>query len=289
MKGDDIEAWEKLLENKEIREFMREISKMNFKGFSQIRQIRYGLENGLTIEQVKMYVNPEFYAPRMEQIRLALEHHVSNEKVKIIANEKYEYEQMEQIRLGFENGLTIEQVGNYSDSFFSWQQMEQIRLGCEKHLSSEKLGMFSKLHFGRFQMAQIRMGFIKNLSKEQVKLYANGETVAENSVVLDEYGVGLASERSVSEDVVIINLETTAFLKSEIEVSQGEISVFDKKTGEALSSGETCSVNGQVSIQWVVEKEKVNKAEIKISNAFNEDVFEIEYNAKTEQKIIKKK
>lgn len=123
----------------------------------------------------------------------------------------------------------------------------------------------------------------------EVKLYANGEMVAENSVVLDEYGVGLASERSVSEDVVIINLETTAFLKSEIKVYQGEIIVFDKKTGEVISSGDACSVNGQVSIQWVVEKEKVNKAEIKISNAFNEDAFEIEYNAKTEKKIIKKK
>ena len=123
----------------------------------------------------------------------------------------------------------------------------------------------------------------------EVKLYANGETVAENSVVLDEYGVGLASERSVSDEIVIINLETTAFLKSEITVSQGEISVFDKKTGEIVSSGDACSVKGKVLIQWVVEKEKVNKAEIKISNAFNEDVFEIEYNDKTEQKIIKKK
>ncbi len=129
--------------------------------------------------------------------------------------------------------------------------------------------------------------FVRTESAE-VKLYANGEMIAENSVVLDEYGIGLASQRSVSE-VVIINLETTAFLKSEITVSQGEISVFDKKTGEVLSSGETCSVKGQVAIQWVVEKEKVNKAEIKISNAFNEDVFEIEYNDKTEQKIMKKK
>ena len=123
----------------------------------------------------------------------------------------------------------------------------------------------------------------------EVKLYANGEMVAENSVVLDEYGVGLASERSVSEDVVIINLETTAFLKSEIKVYQGEIIVFDKKTGEILSSGDACSVKGKVLIQWVVEMEKVNKAEIEISNALNEDVFEIEYNGETEQKNIKKK
>ena len=123
----------------------------------------------------------------------------------------------------------------------------------------------------------------------KVKLYANGELVSENSVNLDEYGIGLASERGVSEDVVVINLETTAFLKSEIKVSQGEISIFDKKTGEVISSGNACSVNGQVSIQWVVEKKKINKAEIEISNALNEDVFEIEYNDKTEKKIIKKK
>lgn len=123
----------------------------------------------------------------------------------------------------------------------------------------------------------------------KVKLYANGELVSENSVKLDEYGIGLASERGVSEDVVIINLETTAFLKSEIKVSQGELSIFDKKTGEMLSSGEACSVKDQVSIQWVVEKEKVNEAEIKISNALNEAAFEIEYNGETEQKNIKKK
>ncbi len=130
--------------------------------------------------------------------------------------------------------------------------------------------------------------FVRTESAE-IKLYTNGEIVSENSVNLDGYGVGLASQRSVSENVVVINLETTAFLKSEIKVSQGEISIFDKKTGEMLSSGETCSVKGQVLIQWVVEKEKVNKAEIKISNALNEDAFEIEYNDKTQQKIIKKK
>lgn len=130
--------------------------------------------------------------------------------------------------------------------------------------------------------------FVRTESAE-IKLYANGEIVSENSVVLNEYGVGLSSERNVSENVVIINLETTAFFKSEIKVSQGEISVFDKKTGEVLSSGAACSVKGGVLIQWVVEKEKVNKAEFKISNALNEDVFEIEYNDETEQKNIKKK
>lgn len=130
--------------------------------------------------------------------------------------------------------------------------------------------------------------FIRTESAE-IKLYTNGEVVSENSVNLNEYGVGLASERSVSGNVVIINLETTAFLKSEIKVSQGEISVFDKKTGEVLSSGDACSVKGRVLIQWVVEKEKVNKAEIEISNALDEDVFEIEYNGETEQKNIKKK
>ncbi len=130
--------------------------------------------------------------------------------------------------------------------------------------------------------------FVRTVPAE-IKLYANGENVSQNFVNLDEYGIGLASQRSVSDEIVIINLETTAFLKSEIKVSQGEISVFDKKTGEVLSSGDACSVKGGVSIQWVVEKEKVNKAEIKISNALNEDVFEIDYNDETEQKIIKKK
>ena len=121
----------------------------------------------------------------------------------------------------------------------------------------------------------------------EIKLYTNGEVISENSVILDGYGIGLASERSVSDNVVVINLETNAFLESEIKVSQGELSVFDRKTGEVISVGEACSVKGQVSIQWVVEKENANKAEIKISNAFNEEAFEIDFDEKTEHKNIR--
>ncbi len=123
----------------------------------------------------------------------------------------------------------------------------------------------------------------------EIKLYTNGEIVSENSVSLGGYGVGLASERSVSDNVVVINLETNAFFESEIKASQGELSVFDKKTGEVISVGEACAVKGQVSIQWVVEKEKANKAEIEISNAFNKDTFEIDFDEITEQNNIRKK
>ncbi len=124
----------------------------------------------------------------------------------------------------------------------------------------------------------------------KIKLFANGEIVSDNSVNLyEEYGIGLASARNVSDDVLVINLETTAFFETYIAVSEGEIKVFDDKTNELLSSGSASSVKGRVSIQWVVEKVKVNKAELEVSNAFNEERFEIEYNDETEQKIIKKK
>ena len=156
---------------------------------------------------------------------------------------------------------------------------------CKKHNTLYKQ---ISLLAACFVLVIVGAVFIRTESAE-IKLFANGEVVSENSVDLNEYGVGLASERSVSENVVIINLETTAFLKSEIKVSQGEISVFDKKNGEFIFAGDNCSVKGRVVIQWVVEKDEVNKAEIKISNAVNENVFEIEYNDATEQKKIKKK
>ena len=156
---------------------------------------------------------------------------------------------------------------------------------CKKHNTLYKQ---ISLIAACFVLVIVGAVFVRTESAE-IKLYANGEIVSENAVNLNEYGVGLASERSVSENVIIINLETTAFLKSEIKVSQGEVSVFDKKTGALLSSGDACSVKGKVSIQWVVEKDEVNKAEIEISNALNENVFEIEYNDETGQKNIKKK
>ena len=81
---------------------------------------------------------------------------------------------------------------------------------CKKHNTLYKQ---ISLLAACFVLVIVGAVFIRTESAE-IKLFANGEVVSENSVDLNEYGVGLASERSVSENVVIINLETTAFLKS---------------------------------------------------------------------------
>ncbi len=47
---------------------------------------------------------------KMEQVKLGLENGLTTEQILVYADEKYNVEQMKELRLGLENGLTEEQV-----------------------------------------------------------------------------------------------------------------------------------------------------------------------------------
>jgi len=70
----------------------------------QTEQIRLGYENGLTDEQVRLYVNPEFDYRKMEQIRLGYEHGLTDEQVKFY--EKFKVNLMRTVRVAYECGFS---------------------------------------------------------------------------------------------------------------------------------------------------------------------------------------
>lgn len=73
---------------------------------SKLNKLQMGMiKDGLTIEQVKVYANPEF-----------------------------SWRQMEEIKKGFKNGLTIDQVKFYADYRYDYYQMQTIRERIEKRL-----------------------------------------------------------------------------------------------------------------------------------------------------------
>ena len=74
----------------EQEKFIQECKESGKFNDKQIEEIRKGFENGLTIEQVKVYADP-----------------------------KFDNNQMEEIREGFENGLTADQVKFYADPKFN--------------------------------------------------------------------------------------------------------------------------------------------------------------------------
>ena len=101
----------------------KEMQKYNEIGFNifQREEIKYGLESGLTKEQVNIYAKMYFDSKQMCQIRYGLK---ENLDISIYAKEEFNYLQMYEIRIGLEDKLD---VSIYAKQEFNDLQMQQIR------------------------------------------------------------------------------------------------------------------------------------------------------------------
>ena len=63
---------------------------------SQIDQVCFGLENGLSMEQVSVYAKPELDSKQMREIRRGLENGLSMEQVSMYAKPELDSKQMRQ-------------------------------------------------------------------------------------------------------------------------------------------------------------------------------------------------
>ena len=61
-----------------------------------------GFQDGLTIEQIKLYAKPKFNRSQMQEIREGFKSGLSKEQVQMYAKPKFDYEQMYEIRKGLE-------------------------------------------------------------------------------------------------------------------------------------------------------------------------------------------
>ena len=158
---------------KEQEKFIQECEESRKFDDKQMKRIRYGFENGLTMDQVKLYADPKFEWNQMYQIKKGFENGLTMEQVKLYADPKFEWNQMEEMRKGFENGLTMDQVKFYADPKFNDFQMWQIREGFEQGLTMEQVKLYADPKFNYSQMEAIREGFKNGLTMEQVKVYAD--------------------------------------------------------------------------------------------------------------------
>lgn len=151
--------------------------KEKYKEFTenQMDEIKNGFKNGLSEEQVDVYVKPEFNESQMRKIRMGFESGFSMEQVSVYAKPEFNGFQMEQIRTGFESGLSVEQVGVYAKPEFNEYQMREIRCGFNEGLSIEQVNVYAKPEFTCVQMSEIESGFKKGLSIEQISMYAKPE------------------------------------------------------------------------------------------------------------------
>ena len=68
---------------------------------------------------------------QLKEIRTGIEHGLSTTRIRLYAKPDYDSHQMQQIRLAIENGLTDEQIATFADPAFSDDEMEHIRTRLE--------------------------------------------------------------------------------------------------------------------------------------------------------------
>ena len=130
----------------------------------QMNVIRAGLESGLTKDEIRLYADERFNSLQMEQIRYAIQDNISNDEIMLYADPKFDWEQMREIFWGLYEGLA---VGLYDDPKFNSMQMQEIRLGLESGLF---VSLYADPQFNCEQMYEIRLGLEKDLD---TRLYAN--------------------------------------------------------------------------------------------------------------------
>lgn len=78
--------------NKDVKDFVDNFTdgaRNRIRYSLEIEEILKGLDNGLTLDQVKIYASREFNAFEMEQIRLGLEHGLSVEQAGVYAKPEF--------------------------------------------------------------------------------------------------------------------------------------------------------------------------------------------------------
>ena len=83
-----------------INERLKQLTKGKEFRYDQMEQIKQGLEDGLSIGQVKIYADEKFDWQQMAEIRKGLEKGLN---VSIYANEKFDFAKMEVLRKILEN------------------------------------------------------------------------------------------------------------------------------------------------------------------------------------------
>lgn len=143
-------------------------------------EIKKGIINGLTKEQVALYADKKFNVNEMRQIRKGLEAGLTEDEIKFFADPRYNDHQMKEICTGFINGLTLDQIKFYADGDkYEDYQMKVIREGFESGLAKEQATLYADPEFDANQMAEIRCGLEAGLTEDEVKTFAFSEMSAE--------------------------------------------------------------------------------------------------------------
>lgn len=208
---DNFESWRKLLQNEEIRQFVLGLPETMQR--LQIAKIREGFEEGLTLQQVKIYSYPEFTEYRMHLFKeMFKEYHqisveslakkiiaeaqiqnmkdVSDEQIKTILKHSYNLSKETMLRYAdarlstaklaiiyqaLSEGVSEQKIDLISQPGFLLSEVEELMAAIKQDLTIERLQICTKSLVNKNQRSIIIQGAKEGDSLQQINFYADGE------------------------------------------------------------------------------------------------------------------
>jgi len=93
---------------------------------SQLRELEYGREVGLTHEQINLYRSPEFDEDQMEALRIVLMKGANYEVLKAYCNPTYAAQLLKIIGWAVKNNFTAKEIHNIIESDDPFDEYENF-------------------------------------------------------------------------------------------------------------------------------------------------------------------
>ena len=156
-------CYEKNMLQNEVEDLIKEYRKTY-----KIEEIIEGLENGLTINEIKKYINPEYNERQRKQLRLLLEYNLTadpkltEEQINFVTNPNLEYYEMQLIKLCYQKFISQNEIERLLNTRFDSLQIKEICNGLENGLSLEEIRTYAKPELDYFRMYKIRLALEYN-------------------------------------------------------------------------------------------------------------------------------
>lgn len=304
MAEDDYDWWKEQLKDKRLKRFMLNLpEKCNV---NHIIVIGYGILDGLSLKEIKVYAKPAFDFDQMNQIKSGFRQKLSFEQVQVYADSKFDDEQMkelkvlltmypmEKVKLVANPHLNSNQMGailingkslpddiilKYADPNMESEKLKIIYSALEKGFTEEQVDVLWHPYFTISQMEEIKKGFENGLSVEKVKLYAKP---AFNFEQMEQIRLGFEKGLSKSKVKLYANPEFKVYQMEEIRASlQDNIPV---EIVKLYAKPSVCTIQLLRSIaKECADKEKIkryallDRAQLKQILAYEKEGLDEEY------------
>lgn len=169
----------------------------------QEAQIGIGIEQGLSVDQLKLYMLPDLSAEQMFEIRQGLLMKLPLAEVASYAKKEFSPLQMAELRRGLLNKFPKELMEILSDPRISYFKMRIIGSSVHKGLSIEEAKLLVQPGLNEDQIFQLLDAFDLGLSIEQVSYMANKEFDWKKMQIIKD-----AFNHGISFDLVKANVDS---------------------------------------------------------------------------------